>query len=145
MRIGRSKRIIGYLVLGIAATALAFRIAGCEAFPESSFELAKGSRLPKWFAIPPGLGRVDVSITMNYYTVPWGPNVTFVLQDRTNKVLAKLYGRTVCNRPFSGYPSYEMITVGGTTEMIEHKKMEPIFYITDDPAVWKEYKATGCR
>jgi len=33
------------------------------------------------------------------------------------------------------YPSYEIITVGRTTEVIEHRKMEPIFYVTDDPSV----------
>jgi hypothetical protein len=37
-----------------------------------------------------------------------------------------------------GYPSYELITVNGIIEITEHRKMEPIFYITDDPAVWKE-------
>jgi hypothetical protein len=37
-----------------------------------------------------------------------------------------------------GYPSYELITVNGIIEIIEHRKMEPVFYITDDPAVWKE-------
>jgi hypothetical protein len=36
------------------------------------------------------------------------------------------------------YPAHEVITVNGITEIIEHRKMEPIFYITDDPAVWKE-------
>ena len=36
------------------------------------------------------------------------------------------------------YPSYEVITVDGITEIIEHRKMEPIFYVTDDPAIWKE-------
>ena len=37
-----------------------------------------------------------------------------------------------------GYPAYEVITVNGITDIIEHRKMEPIFYVTDDPAVWKE-------
>jgi hypothetical protein len=37
-----------------------------------------------------------------------------------------------------GYPAYEIITVDGITEIIEHRKMEPLFYVTDDPAVWKE-------
>jgi hypothetical protein len=37
-----------------------------------------------------------------------------------------------------GYPSYELITVNGIIEIIEHRKMEAVFYITDDPAVWKE-------
>jgi len=41
-------------------------------------------------------------------------------------------------RDASGYPSYEVITLNGITDIIEHRRMEPIFYVTDDPAVWKE-------
>src|SRR5258708_39549150 len=37
-----------------------------------------------------------------------------------------------------GYPAYEIITVRGITEIIEHRQMEPIFYIADDPRVWAE-------
>jgi hypothetical protein len=33
------------------------------------------------------------------------------------------------------YPGYEVVTVDGMTEVIEHRRMEPIFYITDDPQV----------
>ena len=29
-------------------------------------------------------------------------------------------------------------TVNGITDIIEFRKMEPVFYMTDDPAVWKE-------
>ncbi len=77
------------------------------------------------------------------------------MQDSKSKVLKKLFGSEACDKPFvprnspqgypSGYPAYELITVNGTTEVIEHRKMEPIFYISDDPAVRKEYLATGCR
>jgi len=42
-----------------------------------------------------------------------------------------------------GYPSYEIITVGGITEIIEHRKMEPIFYVTDDPEVKAEFTNHG--
>jgi hypothetical protein len=42
----------------------------------------------------------------------------------------------------SGYPAYEVITVNGMTDIIEHRKMEPMFYMTDDPAVWKELGVT---
>ncbi|MGH9662387.1 MAG: hypothetical protein ACRD96_27800, partial [Bryobacteraceae bacterium] len=42
-----------------------------------------------------------------------------------------------------GYPMYETITVRGITEIIEHRKMEPIFYITDDPAVLSELGVSG--
>jgi hypothetical protein len=155
MRIGLMKVIIRYLLVGVAAATLASTITGCEYFPESTFQLANESRLPKWLAIPPGLTRADVSITMNYYVTPRGGTATFVLQDFKGKVLKKLYGSEACDKPFelknppqgypSGYPAYELITVNGTTEMIEHRKMEPIFYISDDAAIRKEYAATGCR
>jgi hypothetical protein len=63
-------------------------------------------------------------------------------------------GKMRCRAPFelknspqgfpSGYRSYEAITVNGITEIIEHRKMEPIFYVTDDTAVWKQYESIGC-
>ncbi len=46
-------------------------IVGCEYFPESTFELASESRLPKWIVLPPELTRADVSVTMSYYVKPW--------------------------------------------------------------------------
>jgi hypothetical protein len=119
-----------------------------EWIPESTFELASESRLPKWIILPPGLTRTDVSITMSYYILPWGRSATFILQDTKRKVRTKVNGKTRGLGPNQlkhpppefppGYPSYEVITVNGITEIIEHRKPEPIFYITDDPAVWKE-------
>ena len=119
---------------------------GCQYFPESTFELASESRLPKWFSPPPGLTRADVSITMNYYIKPWGCSATFIMQSgkRQTKVNGKVRGTEplhLKNPPQgfpSGYPSYEIVTVNGITDIIEHRKMEPIFYVTDDPAVWNE-------
>ena len=120
-------------------------MSGCI---ESSFKLADTSRLPKWITVPPGLTRADVSVTMTYYT---GPSVTFIEKDKNGRRLAKVSGKVkglyplhLKNPPAGfdpGYPSYEIITVGGTTEVIEHKKMEPIFYVSDDPTVSKELLA----
>jgi hypothetical protein len=36
------------------------------------------------------------------------------------------------------YPAYAIVTVREIVEVIEHRRMEPIFYITDDPAVLSE-------
>jgi len=121
-------------------------MTGCV---ESSFELASTSRLPQWTTPPPGLTRADVSVTMNYYTkIPIGRDVKFIEKDKNGKVLKKVSGKTRGLHPLrihnvpegseSLYSSYEVITVKGTTEIIEHKKMEPIFYVNDDPAVKKE-------
>ncbi len=71
-----------------------------------------------------------------------------MLRDKKGQILTKVYGKEKGLEPLQlknlpkgfdhGYPSYEVITVNGITEIIEHRKMEPVFYVTDDPAVWKE-------
>jgi hypothetical protein len=52
---------------------------------ESSFELARESRLPRWFTLPPGVSRSDVSVTLVYYVEPWGSTATFKLLDVKRK------------------------------------------------------------
>lgn len=149
-----SQRISRHLVLGILLTTLCPTIIGCEYFPESTFKLANESRLPKWITLPPGLTRAEVSVTMSYYSKPWGGSAKFALQDTKGRLLEKADGKVSCREPFqlknslqgsaAGYPSYEAVTVSGVTEIIEQKNMEPIVYITDDPAVWKQYRTIGC-
>jgi hypothetical protein len=130
-------------------------LLGCGFFPESTFELANESRLPKWFTLPKELSRSDVNVTMSYYIKPSGRTATFTLLNAKNQKLAEVKGTQTGLEPLmlknprpgfpSGYPSYEIITANGITEIIEHRKMEPIFYITDDPAVWAELGVTRAR
>jgi hypothetical protein len=137
----------------VTALILAALLVVGEYFPESTFELASESRLPKWVTLPPGLTRADVSLTMSYYTMPWN-RAKFILQDKNEKTVEKKNGKMRCTVPFQpidhppgfppDYPAYEAITVNGITEIIEHRKMEPIFYVTDDPVVWKQYESVGC-
>jgi|ERR1700722_15688962 len=146
-----SRRIDKFLLLFVALTIAGSEI-GCDWFPESTFELASESRMPKWITLPPGLTRADASITMSYYSMPWGGSAVFILQDAKGRVRTKVRGKTRGLGPSqlkhppqgfpSGYPAYEVITVNGMTDIIEHRKMEPIFYVTDDPAVWKELGVT---
>jgi hypothetical protein len=143
-----NRRIQGILLLFVALTILGSAIVGCEYFPESTFELASESRLPKWITLPSGLTRTDVSITMSYYIKPWGSSALFILQDTRKKTLTKVNGKVKGTAPLQlknppqgfplGYPAYEVITVNGITDIVEHRKPESIFYVTDDPAVWKE-------
>ena len=134
---------IGRLALGIAVFS-AFSglvIKGCEYFPESSFQLADESRLPKWITVPPGLTRADVSVTMNYLSLPLFHDTQFIVKNKYGKTLAKISARKKDLHHgirLDYYPAYVVITVKGVTDIIEHKKMEPVFYVTDDPAVWKE-------
>ncbi len=86
---------------------------------------------------------------MSYYSVPWGPNVGFALQDTNGHLIQQVYGKECFPRfssdPFvSHYPHFVPVAVNGTVEIMEHKKMEPIFYVSDNAAVWKQYKANRC-
>ena len=83
---------------------------------------------------------------MAYYIGPNGRTATFALRHaRTGKKIATADGtqkgseplnlENVQGPPYNRYPSYEIITVGKATEVIEHRKMEPVFYVTDEPAV----------
>jgi hypothetical protein len=76
------------------------------------------------------------------------------MRDTDGRILRQIGGDLKCKGPFhrsdlkhensSGYPLYEAVVVNGVTEIIEHKKMEPIFYITDDPGVLEQYRLHGC-
>jgi len=131
-----------------------FLMLGCELFPESTFQLASDSRLPKWITLPPESKRANVSLTLSYYIKPWGRSAQFTLQDAKKHVVEKINGKMGCQGSFHitrstqgfavDYPAYEAVTVNGITELIEHRKMEPIFYVTDDAAVWKQYRGNGC-
>jgi hypothetical protein len=135
------------LIAALLATCL-LQIS-CMLFPEASFQLAPQSRLPRWFTLPPGLSRSDVSVTMSYFTSPSGRTAKFVLVNvRTKHTLATVDATLMGSEPIQlkkrpegfppGYPAYEAITARGITEVIEHRRMEPIFYITDDANVLSE-------
>jgi hypothetical protein len=136
-------------LLASALTVSGLLVLGCKYFPEATFQLASDSRLPKWITLPPRVKRQHVELTMSYYSKPWGDNASFTLRDGEH-VIQKVNGKLVCTHPFSlngsesDYPGYEAVVVNGTTELMEHKRMEPVFSVTDDPAVWKYYSTNGC-
>jgi hypothetical protein len=137
------------LIAGVCIITCA--ISGCL---ESSFRLARESRLPKWVTLPAGVERADVSPTVSYYTTPWGGNVKFTLLDKNKQTIQEVSGKERCLKPFqltnspqglpSGYPNYAVVTVDGITEILEQRRPEDILYVTDDPVVWKHYRTVGC-
>jgi hypothetical protein len=80
--------------------------------------------------------RQDVSLTLNYYSKPFGPDAKFILRDKHGKILEEVSGE---DRPLGNnlleYPSYVLVVVNGISEIVEHRAMEPVFYISDDPAI----------
>ena len=107
-------------------------LTGCL---ESSFQLADESRLPVWIKLPPGLKRQDVSLTLNYYSNPFGANAKFILKNRRGDVLEKVSGNDEPINGVSEYPGFVLVKVNGVSEIIEHRKMEPIFYVSDDASI----------
>ena len=129
-------------------SVVALLVAGCGVAPESSFELSPSSRLPQFMSLPAGLSRRDVSVTLNYFVTPARRTATFTLFDARKHLLATVTGTLrgmaplmLRNAPpgFSpGYPTYEVISANGTTDVVEHRRLEPVFYLVDDPAIRSE-------
>lgn len=121
-------------------------ISGCA---ESSFTLSSESRLPKWFDVPQGLSRSELKVTLDYYVYPNERIATFKLYKQKGSIpLKTISGVQKGERPVSlqptppgtpkKYPLYEIITFNDFVDIVEHKKRESVFYMTDDPAVWEE-------
>lgn len=124
---------------------------GCS---ESQFLLDPGSRLPRWFTLPAGFQRNDVVVNLSYYAPLVGSarTATVTLRSRQgstlSKVVATLRGREPLTlEPHAGtgaipYPSYEVLTANGVSDVVEHRRLEPIFYMTDDAGVWRKLGVT---
>lgn len=129
------------LLLALLLLASSHLLVGCV---ESEFTLAPQSRLPTWFTVPAGLSRSDVSVTLAYYTTG---KVRLALADRKGKKIAEIVGEsqwhpdTLSKRNKDGgldansYPHYSIIRAKSIVEVFEFKRLEPIFYVTDDPRI----------
>jgi len=127
-------------VLLITLTACSNR--GCV---ESKFHLAEDSRLPVWFQVPDGISRKDMDVTLTYYTS--GPaDIDLVdIRDGKSKRLIRVKGEhwnhpeywkwAKQDWPKRSHPHFVVFKVNGLTEIIEHRRMEPLFYISDEAAV----------
>jgi hypothetical protein len=81
---------------------------------------------------------------MDYYVQPWGRRAIFTLIGPDERVLGKvtasLRGRqplSAQGEPTNAYPSYSIAEAKGVVDIVEHRKMEPKFWMTDDVDVWK--------
>ena len=119
-------------VYGSLILLILFALGGCRYYPEATFELAKQSRLPRWFESYVSADGGEFHVEMNYYVEPGGKVAEFLLKDKNNKVQSKVISDKIPEAQLSNYyPMRLRVTVNGVTETIEHKKMEPLFYIID--------------
>jgi hypothetical protein len=135
------------VLLALSQLTVFMALSACARLPESSFELAPDSRLPKWFTLPTGVSRSDVHLTLTHYASE--PSAEAVLSNKWHLTIAKSYGhvgRTLrSGHPRIGnefdYPFYELVTINEIAEVIEHRRMEPIFSINDDPMIRQELES----
>jgi hypothetical protein len=133
----------------LGAAVFSFLLNGCSVLPEATFQLATDSRLPRWFEQPAGLSRSQVAVQMDYYVAPWGRRATFTFLGPDRRVIQRVTARVTGDGPRTSegkvtraYPSYEIVRVGGVVDIVEHRQLEPQFWMTDDPAVWKSLAQT---
>jgi len=89
--------------------------------------------------------REDFEVTVDYWSGPFGRTATVRVKSRRgwplDSVVAEQRGNEPLTRgphPATGripYPMYEILTARGITEVIEHRRMEPVCYLVDDPEI----------
>ncbi len=137
----RERRVLRVTLLCVVLLAACHPVRGCA---ESQFTLAPESRLPKWFALPAGVQRGEVEVSLTYYPAPLigsEPVATVTFDpprgSRQEVVATPRTREPQTLQPYTGtgpipYPMYAVLTANGITEVIEHRRMEPVFYISDD-------------
>ena len=99
--------------------------------------------MPRFIRVPNEVVRQRLSLRMGYYSAPWGEWAQFQLVDNNgnqlDSVTAKFGPGWRANQENPDghlqYPSYSVLVARGISDVIEHRKMEPIFYVTDDPNI----------
>lgn len=142
------------IALRVLVFSIACALAACGMLPEATFTLSKESRLPGWYHLDPGLSRSQFSVEMSYYiSLTGGRTATFVLRRQRGLGSYSVSGKLRGEYPIylgppntdrlHQYPSYEVVTINGVSEAIEHRAMEPVFYISADPAVLNKLGLTA--
>jgi hypothetical protein len=89
-----------------------------------------------WIKLPPTVQRQDVSLTLNYYSNPFGPNAKFILRNKRGDILEEVSGNDKpIGNTLSEYPLYVLVEVNGVSEIVEHRTKGDVFYISDDPVI----------
>jgi len=110
--------------------------------------------LPKWFVIPEGKNAHDFTVRIDLHsTIGGGGGKTVIkLYEKDKLFPVEAFTITIEEQPDTlsvqlknppesfpkGYPAYIVATINDVSDIIEFRKMEPVFYMTDDPAVWEE-------
>ncbi len=154
------KRILKLAASGIAILAILLFLKHCSSdptsgfdmrygFAESNFNLARNSRLPKWFNVPADINRNDINVEFIYFL---SKTKIAAINNRTGKIFfsteADMHHHSITEAESKtmkqGWPcpSYNIITVNGVQEVIAHIEKGNIVYIVAPsevtPAVYSD-------
>jgi hypothetical protein len=134
----------------LSLTLLCVACSPARGCAEASFDLADESRLPRWTEGLHGEPRSKFDLEMTYYISLFGQNrrsALFTLKTKDGRVVSQTHGvvhgdhpLTLETSPSNGptpYPRFEIITVNGITDVIEHRKLGDVFYVNDSADVRK--------
>jgi hypothetical protein len=136
-----SKRVDKYLLI----VALCISTCGITGCVDSVNYLASDSRLPKWFTLPPGLTRADVTVVRasmdptrrgDMKVALYHSDIKVALYKGKYKKLAEVSGKSI----WLGYFGIDVVDgvpeiTGYKAQMDEHGNRMPYFYVVDDPAL----------
>ncbi len=100
-------------------------------FPESSFNLSSDSRLPRWFTLPEGVSRAEVSAGLDIYS---NGSYKIRLIRPGGEVLAEV---NIPAEDTVSIEGYDLMTAHGTQEVIQFYGVGT-FRVVDDPALLKQ-------
>jgi len=146
----KNKKIIAALILPVTLFFFAIWSASTPWIgwcPESNFKLSPDSRLPKWFTVPPGYNKKDLTVEFYFYVPPppiksnfkailLGPSPEYRTLDR--KIGIEQWHPA--NKSYTDYPKFTIATVNGIAELIEQKEATDILYVSDNPEMKQAIK-----
>jgi hypothetical protein len=116
-------------------------------FLESSFELSSASRMPNWLGLSQKQEREDIILVLNYYSNAKAKVTIWKKFGFIRMPIKWKWGQSQHHPaywewahedwPTRIHPGYVNVTINGITEIVEHKKREPIFYISNEETVRK--------
>lgn len=152
----KKRRITKYVAAGVAIMLLLVFLIRCSLDPtsgfdlryglcESNFNLARESRLPRWFQLPSGTERSDIGVYFVYF-------LSKAKIAATNNKTGEMFFSAVADMKYhpitaeeikkmkqgSPCPWYSIISVDGVAEVAAHFELGDIVYIVEPSEVTQD-------
>ncbi len=119
---------------------LVVAVLRADCIAESDFDLEEDSRLPRWFVLPEGVQRSDVTVNLAFYVTSIPRDVSLTFRIWGGKKLGSIYGDILndSSGPREGALSaYIAIRANEIIDIVQRRGGYPTFRMNDDPNVWR--------